>query len=204
MLLFDTLVSPCQWYFIGRSRAVLQVSFINHLFVRFVRLYVCLWHFSCCFFCVCFRWIGPRQANLVLMAYASSKGSGEPAHPRSLAWSSVARSYKQWVKRTFRQKARSLAHLNGWACAIKICHDRMLEYTNSLDEAHLMSFLHVSVSSNLLLYVRYWTRCREFLIIVVSRFLYHWCNVTVPIVLVIPDLWFCPMLRFSDRNLLQQ
>ena len=24
---------------------------------------------------------GPRQANLVLIAYASSKGSGEPAHP---------------------------------------------------------------------------------------------------------------------------
>ena len=28
---------------------------------------------------------GPRQANLVLIAYASSEGSGEPAHPRSLA-----------------------------------------------------------------------------------------------------------------------
>ena len=24
---------------------------------------------------------GPRQANLVLIAYASSEGSGEPAHP---------------------------------------------------------------------------------------------------------------------------
>ena len=39
---------------------------------------------------------------------------------------------------TFRQKARSLAPLNGWACAIKICHDGMLEDTNSLDGAHLM------------------------------------------------------------------
>ena len=29
--------------------------------------------------------IGPRQANLVLIAYANSEGSGEPAHPRSLA-----------------------------------------------------------------------------------------------------------------------
>ena len=37
---------------------------------------------------------------------------------------------------TFRQKARSLAPLNGWACAIKICHDGMLEDTNSLDAAH--------------------------------------------------------------------
>ena len=38
---------------------------------------------------------GPRQANLVLIAYASSEGSGEPAHPRSLARIFAARSYKQ-------------------------------------------------------------------------------------------------------------
>ena len=37
---------------------------------------------------------------------------------------------------TFRQKARSLAPLNGWACAVKICHNGMLEDTNSLDGAH--------------------------------------------------------------------
>ena len=36
---------------------------------------------------------------------------------------------------TFRQKARSLAPLNGWACAVKMCHDGMLEDTNSLDGA---------------------------------------------------------------------
>ena len=42
---------------------------------------------------------GLPQANLVLIAYASSDGSGEPAHPRSLARTSAARSYKQWVKR---------------------------------------------------------------------------------------------------------
>ena len=41
------------------------------------------------------RLVGPRQANLVLIAYASSEGSGEPAHPRSLARTSAARSYKQ-------------------------------------------------------------------------------------------------------------
>ena len=29
-------------------------------------------------------------------------------------------------RETVRQKARSLAPLNGWACAIKICHDGML------------------------------------------------------------------------------
>ena len=38
---------------------------------------------------------------------------------------------------TFRKKARSLAPLNGWACAVKICDDGMLEDTNSLDGAHI-------------------------------------------------------------------
>ena len=42
-------------------------------------------------------------------------------------------------RRPFRQKARSLAPLNGWACAVKICHDGMLEDTNSLDGAQLLS-----------------------------------------------------------------
>ena len=39
---------------------------------------------------------------------------------------------------TFRQKARSQAPLNGWAYAVKICHDGMLEDTNSLDGAHML------------------------------------------------------------------
>ena len=39
---------------------------------------------------------------------------------------------------TFRQKARSLAPLNGRACAVTICYDGMLEKTNSLDEAHMI------------------------------------------------------------------
>ena len=38
---------------------------------------------------------GPRQANLVLIAYASSEGSGEPANPCSLTRTSAARSHKQ-------------------------------------------------------------------------------------------------------------
>ena len=38
---------------------------------------------------------------------------------------------------TLRQKATSLAQLNGWACAVEICHDGMLEDTNSLDGAQL-------------------------------------------------------------------
>ena len=36
------------------------------------------------------------------------------------------------------KKARSLAPLNGWACAVKICNDGMLEDTNSLDGAQMV------------------------------------------------------------------
>ena len=50
--------------------------------------------------------IGPRQANLVLIAYASSEGSGEPAHPRSLARTAASRSYKQWVKRNLQSESQ--------------------------------------------------------------------------------------------------
>ena len=55
---------------------------------------------------------------------------------------------------TFRQKARSLAPLNGWACAVKICHDGMLEDTNSLDGAHItlnetLSFQHSFIKAKL-------------------------------------------------------
>ena len=55
---------------------------------------------------------------------------------------------------TFRQKARSLAPLNGWACAVKICHDGMLEDTNSLDAAQIkVKFIHVTIKSFLQLYL---------------------------------------------------
>ena len=91
------------------------------------------------FFLEVLNLFGPRQANLVLIAYASSKGSGEPAHPRSLARTSALAHTSSESRGTFRQKARSLAPLNGWACAVKICHDGMLEDTNSLDGAHFIS-----------------------------------------------------------------
>ena len=39
---------------------------------------------------------------------------------------------------TFRQKTRSLALPNCWACAVKVCHDGMLEDTNSLDAPHII------------------------------------------------------------------
>ena len=49
--------------------------------------------FSCCQILTFIN--GPCQANLVLIAYASSEGSGEPAHPRSLARTFATRLYKQ-------------------------------------------------------------------------------------------------------------
>ena len=84
---------------------------------------------------------GPRQANLVLIAYASSEGSGEPA--RSLRIRAVSPEPSLLAhtssesRGTFRQKTRSLAPLNGWTCAVEICHDGMLEDTNSLDGAQI-------------------------------------------------------------------
>ena len=48
---------------------------------------------------------------------------------------------------TFRQKARSLAPLNGWACAVEMCHDGMLEDTNSLDGAQFVCII-VNETSN--------------------------------------------------------
>ena len=51
---------------------------------------------------------------------------------------------------TFRQKAKSLAPLNGWACAVKICNDGMLEDTNSLDGAHINKIIFLTTVPNLL------------------------------------------------------
>ena len=56
--------------------------------------------------CIPLLTYGPRQANLVLIAYASSEGSGEPAHPRSLARTFAARLYKQWVKRNLQTESQ--------------------------------------------------------------------------------------------------
>ena len=60
-------------------------------------------------YCLCIRTVSPEPS---LLAHISSEPRG-----------------------TFSQKARSLAPLNGWACAVKICYDGMLEDTNSLDAA---------------------------------------------------------------------
>ena len=54
---------------------------------------------------------------------------------------------------TFRQKTRSLAPLNGWACAVEICHDGMLQDTNSLDGANFIGYAVPRFIFNNLLHV---------------------------------------------------
>ena len=68
---------------------------------------------------LCIRAVSPEPP---LLAHTSSDSSG-----------------------TFRQKARFPAPLNGWACAVKICHDGMLEDTNSLDAPHIMNDLFLQL-----------------------------------------------------------
>ena len=61
---------------------------------------------------------------------------------------------------TFRQKARSLAPVNSWACAVKICHDGMLEDTNSLDAAHIISLIVIcwQITKICMIFFRSWYR----------------------------------------------
>ena len=58
---------------------------------------------------------------------------------------------------TFRQKARSLAPLNGWACAVKIYHAGILEDTNSLDGAHILDWFQMIYFSY---QMRFYAICR--------------------------------------------
>ena len=73
-----------------------------------------------------FWYLSPMRATKVQASLRIGAVSPEP--PLLAHTSSESRG-------TFRQKARSLAPLNGWASAVKICHDGMLEDTNSLDSA---------------------------------------------------------------------
>ena len=73
-------------------------------------------------------YLSPMQAAKVQAGHCIHAVSPEPP---LLAHTSRESS------KTFRQKARSLAPLNGWACAVKMCHDGMLEDTNSLDGAQI-------------------------------------------------------------------
>ena len=79
------------------------------------------------------RYLSPMRAAKVQASLRIRAVSPEP--PLLAHTSSESRG-------TFRQKARSLAPLNGWACAVKICHNGMLEDTNSLGAAHISIASH--------------------------------------------------------------
>ena len=84
--------------------------------------------------------LSPMRAAKVQASLRIRAGSPEPS--LLVHTSSESRG-------TFRQKARSLAPLNGWACAVKVCHDGMLEDTNSLDGAQMtMQRRNLEIFSN--------------------------------------------------------
>ena len=97
------------------------------------------------------RYLSPMRAAMVQASLRIRTVSPEP----SLLAHTSSKS-----RGTFRQKARSLAPLNGWACAVKICHDGMLEDTNSLDGAHLST---VNVLQTPLCYATY--RSKAFVLV---------------------------------------
>ena len=81
-------------------------------------------------------YLSPMRAAMVQASLCIRTVSPEP--PLLAHTSSESRG-------TFRQKARSLAPLNDWACAVKICHDGMLEDTNSLDGAQISVNICLSI-----------------------------------------------------------
>ena len=78
-------------------------------------------------------YLSPMRAAMVQASLRIHAVSPEP--PLLTHTSSESRG-------TFRQKARSLAPLNGWACAVKFCHDRMLEDTKSFDGAYIQIYFY--------------------------------------------------------------
>ena len=73
---------------------------------------------------------------------------------------------------TFRQKARSLAPLNGWACAVKICHDGMLEDTNSLDGAQTI------IITSIMKYIKILSNRHKNTIVMQRRYWHHFTILT--------------------------
>ena len=107
------------------AKSLKKLTLFNYLFIYHLGRVKRIWYLS------------PMRAAKVHASLRIRAVSPEP--PLLAHTSSESRG-------TFRQKARSLAPLNGWACAVKICHDGMLEDTNSLDASHLtfLSFFHIS------------------------------------------------------------
>ena len=77
---------------------------------------------------------------LVQENFGYASGQGQLDRVKRIWFLSPMRAAK--VQASLRIRARSLASLNGWACAVKMCHDGMLEDTNSLDGAQLWAFWH--------------------------------------------------------------
>ena len=72
---------------------------------------------------------------------------------------------------TFRRKARSLARLNGWACAVKICHDGMLEDTNSLDLALIIFTLAaLKAPKELVCLMKFHLHCLQNFLLIFQQF----------------------------------
>ena len=87
----------------------------------------------------------PEQSRQNLR-YSGETAQGSPEPPLLAHTSSESRQ-------TFRQKARSLGPLNGWACAVKICLDGMLEDANSHDAPQLCSgFVTITIMTWLLVF----------------------------------------------------
>ena len=92
----------------------------------------------------------PRQGNLVLIAYASSEGSGKPAHPPMTNFNCPCPAIQRGQGSGFLSEGASL---NGWTWAVKICHDGKLKDTNLLDAPQILCdtcnqnrFRHCSVT----------------------------------------------------------
>ena len=103
----------------------LYIRAATHLFTKYMDRVKRIWYLS------------PMRATKVQASMRIRAFSPEP--PLLAHTSSESRG-------TFRQKARSLALRNGWACAVKICHDGMLEDTDSLDGAHILINIKTQIS----------------------------------------------------------
>ena len=89
------MVLECPHFITERRKYVKRYFYKHPNTLKFESLMNCTNKNVLANLCNFIKIIGPRQASLVLIGYASSEGSGEPAHPRSLARTSAARSYKQ-------------------------------------------------------------------------------------------------------------
>ena len=111
---------------------VLAVSLLSQVCISRKSLPCCFYFTKCHIDRVKGIWyLSPMRAAKVQASLRIRAVSPEP--PLLAQTSSESRG-------TFRQKARSLASLNGWACAVKTCRDGMLEDTNMLDGAHIVSW----------------------------------------------------------------